>query len=107
AVFRTRTVVPLQDVSFLRSGKLRRVIRIEAHRHHVEFFANVELQNLERAFQSNEQLRAQHGTAVINEIKNDRLLANVVAQLHRLSAFVAESQVQGDLLLKALINPDI
>ena len=60
-----------------------------------------------RAGKAAQYLRAQHGALVIHQHQNDRLLPKVLLQLDCLAAFVVESQIKRNLLVQALIKPDL
>src|SRR5258708_4621726 len=97
------------DVSRLRgSGVFRLVARINAYSYNVEFPANVEADDaIHRASKTVQYLRAQHWALVVHQHQNNGLLPEVLLQLDGLAAFVIESKIQRDLLVQALIEPNL
>src|ERR1700722_1648980 len=94
-------------VGFLCGGEFGSFSGIEADGNHVEFLPRVELQKAHGAGQSGERFAAEHRAAIVNEIENQRLPAEVVSQLDGLSGFVAESEIGRDLGVEVLIDADV
>ena len=87
---------------------MRLVARVDAYRNDIKFAAYVEADNsVHRAGESIQYLRAQHGALVIHQHQNDRLLAKVLLQLDCVAVFIIESQIKRDLLVQALIKPNL
>ena len=87
---------------------LRLVAGIDAHCYDIKFAAYVEADNsVHRSGKSVQYLRAQHGALVIHQHQDDRLLAKVLLQLDCLAVLIIESQIERDLLVQALIKPNL
>ena len=100
--------IALEISLFSCGGVLRLVARVDAHCYDIKFTANIELANSKHcAGKSVQYLRAQHGALVIHQHQNDRLLAKVLLQLDCLAVFIVESQIERDLLVQALIKPNL
>src|SRR5207302_2706916 len=69
---------------------LRTLLRIYANAYHVKFFTDIEFQDLQRAGQPALHLAAQHRAGVINQRQNDRLVAEVLPQLHWVTSLVTK-----------------
>src|SRR5208282_5105583 len=98
------TVVPPQELLFLFRGDLGSIFGIEADGDDFEFLAYIELQNAQSAFQAGQLFAAQHGAAVVDEIEDQRLLAEVIAQFHLTAQIVSENEVGRNLLVQVLLN---
>src|SRR5208283_3928144 len=74
----TRAVVAPQKLLFLLRRRLRSVLRIEANGDDFEFFPDIELQHAQSAFQAAELFAAQYRAAIVDEVEDQRLLAEVI-----------------------------
>ncbi len=93
---------------FCCGGVLRLIAWVNAYCNDIEFTAYVEADNtVHRAGESIQYLRAQHGALVIHQHQKDRLLAKVLLQLDCLAVFIVESQIKRNLLVQALIKPNL
>ena len=54
-----------------------------------------------------EHQRAEHGAAVVGQHQDHRLLAEIIAQPHRLAGLIGERQVQGHLLVEPLVEAHV
>ena len=92
----------------LGGGRHRRgLVRVEAHHHHLELLAGVEVHALEAAGEPVEGERAEHRAAEVDQRQDDRPLAEVVADAHGASVLVAEQQVRGHPLADPLIETEL
>ena len=94
-------------VLLLGGGHLGSFARIEAHGDYVEFIADIELYQAHGAGESGQSLAAQHGAVVINQVEDQGLVAEIVAQLHGLAGFVAEGEIGRDLRVEMLLDADV
>jgi hypothetical protein len=81
--------------------------RVEAHGDDVELLPRFEVHDPERSDEPIEHLRAEHRAFVVHERQNDRPPAEVLAEPDRLAGFVGELQIERDLMIQALIDPDL
>src|SRR5882762_5415180 len=100
-------VVAPQKLLFLLRRQLGSVFGIEANGDDFEFLAYIELQHAQSAFQAGELFAAQHRAAVVDEVEDQRLLAEVIAQLHLAAQIVGKYEVRWNLLVQVLLNADI
>src|SRR6185312_12445464 len=81
------------------------VTRIKAHGNNVKIPPNVKARNaVECSSQAVQHLGAKHWTLVVNQRKNHRLGAKVLAELNGLAALIRKSQVQGHLGIESLLD---
>ncbi len=106
ALISARTPVTRDHRPLLCGRKRRPFSRIKAHGDHFVVLANVELQSREDARHAVHHFAAEHGALVINHAENHWPFAEVVAQLHQLSGVITENQVERELLIQLLFNPD-
>src|SRR5215831_7245402 len=108
ALFSARPPVARQVTLLVGGCALRGVAGIEADRDHVEVAADIEAHNpVERADQMVLNFRAQHRTLVINQRQDHRFRSEVLAKLYRLCALIGKDQIQRDLLVQPLLDPDL
>src|SRR5262249_9212299 len=72
-------LVPREKLRLLFSRWCRRVARIETDDDNVEIASGLERQHVDRARETADDLRAQHGAAVVREHEHDRTPAEVAA----------------------------
>ena len=99
--------VVLQICGLLRRGECGGFARIDAHGDELEVLAGVEGQLLQRGNRAVEHEGAQHRAVVVREHQNDRSRAEEVAEPDRASSLVDERQVEGNLAVQVLIDPDV
>ena len=92
------TAVALEIVLLLCGGDGRRFLRIEADGDDVEFVADIELHHLHGAGQSGERFAAEHGAVVVDEVQDQRLFAEVVAEFDGAAGVVDESEIGRELV---------
>src|SRR5579864_6001875 len=107
ALFRAGTLVTAEELGFLFGGSLGRVMRVEADGDDVEFFAHVELHHAQRILESAEHLSTKHGAGKVDQVEDDGLLAEVVAEADGAAEAVGEGQVRGNRLIQILPHTDI
>src|SRR5579862_8756418 len=107
AISSAGAAVTPDELSFLFRRHLRGFFRIEAHGEDIEFSADVELQDAQRAFETAQHFAAEHWALVVNQVEDHRLLAEIVTQLNRLSGFIAEREVAGNGLVQMLLDTDV
>ena len=73
-------LVALQDFGLLFGGGFGSVFGVEAHGDDVEFLADVELQHAQGAFEAGQFFAAEHRAGEVDEIQDQRLLAEVIAE---------------------------
>src|SRR5439155_14919762 len=100
-------LVAVEIRRLLRGSKRRLLPWIEADDDHVEIAAWVERQELECARQAVEHLRAQHRAVVVDERKDDRPRAEIVAETHGAAVFLGEQDVKWHLPIEILIEADL
>src|SRR5271170_5632516 len=102
-------LVHASDISLLRAGcVLRRLIRIEACRHHLVLLARREFQHTQSACLADQLFPAKHGAGVIHQVQDHWTTGvKVIAQLYLLARLVYELQIERDLLIESLIDADI
>src|SRR5438445_6168510 len=100
-------LVAVEIRRLLRGSKRWLLTWIEADDDHVEIAAGVERQELERARQAVEHLRAQHRAVVVDERKDDRPRAEVLAETHGAALFVGERDVERYFPIEILIEADL
>src|SRR5208283_6074295 len=81
------------------------VERVEAHRKNVKLVSYAELDFLQAVEQAILSHGAKHGTTEINQGEDHRLLAEVIAQPHRLASFIPKLQVKRNLFIQPLVDP--
>src|SRR5262249_52181496 len=81
--------------------------RVEPDEYHFEVFTGVERQHVERARHRIEHLRAEHRAGVVHKRENDRLAAEVVAEMYGASVFVFERRIEWQPLIEVLIEADL
>ena len=96
-----------QVARLLVGGEPEVVFRVDADDDHVEVLAGVERQRLQRAGHAVEHLRAQHRALVVGEGEHHRARAEELAELHVVAVFVAEHQVERQLLPDLLVDADL
>src|SRR5258707_5201897 len=104
---RTRTAVTFHVVLLLGGRYLWRLSWIEADRDYLEFLAHIELHQPHRAAEAGQRLSAQHGAVVVDEVQDQRLLAEIVPQLHRLASLIAEGKIRGHLAVETLLDANV
>src|SRR5690242_1674024 len=68
--------------------------RVEAYCNDRELFSDIERKRFEAVQQAVELLGAEHGTLVVNEREDHRLLAKVTLQRHRGSGFISKGYIE-------------
>src|SRR5579864_682011 len=104
---RARSSVTSQVFRLLRGRHFWGLFRIETHSENVELFSNIKLQYSQGAFQPAQDFSAQHWTLVVDQIKNYRLLAEVVSELNRFSGFVTKGESGRNLFVQMLLYADV
>src|SRR5215471_11394973 len=107
ALLRAWTTIAFQPRGFRSARILWRFARIEADREHVEILADIKFHRLQSAGQAAQDLAAQHRAFVINQVQDDRMLAEVIAQANRLSRLIAEREVPRNLFIQVLLDADM
>jgi hypothetical protein len=97
----------LQVRPFLRVGRLRRIARVEADEHHIEFLARRKRDDLEGGGNPVHDQRAQHRTLVVHKGQDDRLATEVFAERDRTSALVGEAGIKRKPIAKPLRKRDV
>ena len=95
----TCTVISLDVSFFFRGSKLRRLFRIKTDRHDFVLFANVERDLSERAQLPVQNLRAQHGTSIVDQREHDRLPFEKLRQSHIAPGFIFENRIERNLII--------
>src|SRR5947209_3956497 len=103
----TGTSVTPQIFRLLRRRHLRRFAGIEAHRDDLKLLPHIELQHAERTFETAKDFSAQHRALVIDQIQDDRLLAEVIPQANCFAGFVAEREIERNLLIQMLLDANV
>src|SRR5438270_495425 len=80
---------------------------VEADGDDVEFFAHVELHHAQRILESAENLSTKHGAGEVDQVEDDGLLAEVVAEANGAAEVVGEGQIRGNGLTELLQHADI
>ena len=101
------TAVALEIVLLLGGGDLGRLLRIEADGDDFEFVADVELHHLHGAGQAGEGFSAEHGAVVVDEVEDQRLLAEVIAEFDGAAGVVDESEIGRNLGVEMLLDADV
>src|SRR5580698_3014240 len=99
ALFGARALVALQDLGFLLGGGIGRISGIEAYGDDVELVADVELQDAQGALKAVELFTAKHGAGEVDEVEDERLLAEVIAEADGAAGLIGEREVGGNLLV--------
>ena len=99
--------VALEIFGFLCGGDFGRFSRIEADGDDVELVADVELDHLHRAAEAGERFSAKHGAVVVDEVEDQRLLAEVVAEFDGAACVVDEGEIGGNLRVEMLLDADV
>src|ERR1700687_3486693 len=86
----------------LRLGQSGRVFRLETDRDRIKVLAEIERNRFHRAQFAVEDFGAQRGTIKINEREHDRLLPEVIAQMHGLSVLIAKDNFRWNRFVEAL-----
>src|SRR5262245_40924792 len=107
AGFSAGFVIPAQIFRLLRRRQLRLFARIEAHAQVDELLAGSHRQRLQRPEQSGQHLCAEARAAVIDQRQHHRLVFEILSQLDRPPALVAEFQIERDLVVQKLIYADV
>src|SRR5260370_14020670 len=79
---------------FFLSGHVRSLARIKTHEDHLIIAARIKGEHAKRADNALFHLIAEHGAAVINERKHDRLLLEIIAELNVAANLIAKGQVK-------------
>ena len=98
------TTVAVDVIFLLGRRHLGRFARIEAYGDHIEFVTHVELHQTHGAGKAGQSFSTEHGAVVINQVQDERLAAEVVAQLYGLAGVVAEDEVGRNLSVEALFD---
>src|SRR5579864_44137 len=101
------TTVALEVVLLLGGGDGGCFLRIEADRDDIEFVAEVELHHFHGAGQAGENLTAQHGAVVVNQVQDQRLPAEVICEFDGASGFVDEGEIGWNLGVEMLLDADV
>ena len=107
ALFRAGTLVTAEELGFLFGGNLGRVMGVEADGDDVEFLAHFELHHAQRILESAENLSTKHGAGEVDQVEDDGLLAEVVAEADGAAEIVGEGQIRGNGLIEILPHADI
>ena len=94
-------VLPGIDVT-LGLGERRSIFRLEADRHRVEVFSEIERDRFHRAQFPVQNFRAERGAIEVDEGKHDRLFSKKIADAHGLSRFVSKHEVRRNLRVQIL-----
>src|SRR5262245_6226395 len=107
AGFSAGFVIPAQIFRLLRRRQLRLFARIEAHAQVDELLAGSHRQRLQRPEQSGQHLCAEARAAVIDQRQHHRLVFEILSQLDRPPALVAEFQIERNLVVQKLIYANV
>jgi hypothetical protein len=104
ALLGARPLVAFEVGLLLARRQHRRLARIEAHGHDIEFLADRLVDHAQRTLEAVEHLRAQHRAFVIHKRKDHGLPPEVIAQLHGLAVLILERQIQRQRLVQTLLE---
>ena len=91
------TAVALEIVLLLGGGDVGRFLRIEAYGEDVEFVADIKLHHLHGAGEPGQSFSAEHGAVVVDQVQDQRLLAEVVAEFDGAAGVVDEGEIGREL----------
>src|SRR5580693_4023542 len=101
-------VDPVDINLLLGSGVSRRFVRIDAYRDDFILIARRELHHAESAGLTRQLLAAQHRAGVVDQVQNHRTAGlEVIAESYRLSGLILELEIERQLLIQPLIDPDV
>src|SRR5689334_18803903 len=99
-------LIPINVGRLLFGRQFRLFTGIEAHRQNRVLLAYAEItQRAETAGQAVENLIAKLRAAIVNQRQDDRLAAEVIAELHGVARFITKRQIERQLLIEFLIDP--
>src|SRR5262245_11302578 len=107
ARFRAGPVIPGQIFRLLRRRQLGPFTRVETHGQIDELLAGRHRQPLHSAEQAVQNLRAEARAVVIDQRQNDRLVFEILRQLHRSSVLISEFQIERNLIVQKLVYADV
>jgi hypothetical protein len=102
-----RASVALEVFLLLGGGDRGRFLRVEADRDDVELIADVELHHLHGAAESGEGFAAEHGAVVVDQVQDQRLRSEVVAESDGVAGVVDKGEICGNLSVEMLLNADV
>src|ERR1700680_2723540 len=101
------SAVALEVVLFLGSSNRGSFLRVEAHGDHIELVSDIELHHLHCAGKAGEDFSAEHGAVVVDQIQDQRLLAEVVAEFDGTAGVVDEGEIWRNLSVEMLFDANI
>src|SRR5688572_7845672 len=91
---------------FLGCCESTRFARIETDRDHVKLVTDLKRQHAKRSDHAVEHLRAEHRTVVVDEREHDRFATEEFGELYLLTRFIAKDEIEWQLLIEFLFDPN-